>query len=501
MLLHLKEEGVAITIDEPAQDPLRVAARLAFLPEILTGAAPVVHVAGLHGMLERVLVHPGHHENASAGFGTLLHNRGNQAAVIEFEIQVHLLISERRRFRGKKILDRRFSVAECPHFQEDQSVVIASSTHSAPCHRFFEEAPDMISVPLSELMAKLPSQFRKETSAEELSGRKVNLPCRDLLAGNTPRLSLGQLNDLLPDLVVVPEGGDRSEQLNLPAGWVALYYRLVTRFEEVPTECRESRSGKASAVTLPSVDGPAEKSPVTVIEAEMISTNQPEVLSTLESYGAKFHGEKEAQELVPAVSAKRGFFASLPIFRRNVTAKPAPEKQSRVVFPSDIGEKPEALALEPLWKLDPLDQLAEPAALQALFMTEEKLTMDRVIAMAGQLPGLRACILAHGDQVVCASNTPPGIDLQTLSSQAMTMLAQIRESSSKMGLGNVPGVTLHAEQGALSFLHNNELCLLVLHADRGFLPGVRERLQEMLGHLAHAEALPSSPSAQPSLPI
>jgi hypothetical protein len=74
----------------------------------------------------------------------------------------------------------------------------------------------------------------------------------------------------------------------------------------------------------------------------------------------------------------------------------------------------------------------------------------------------------------------------------MTMLAQIRESSAGMGLGAVPAVTLHAEQGALSFLHNGELCLLVLHADRGFIPGVRERLQEMMGHLSEAKpALPS----------
>ena len=70
-------------------------------------------------MLQRVFIHPGHHENASAGFSTLLYNRGNQAAVIEFEIQVHLLISERPRFLGKKILYSRFSVAEWPHFQED----------------------------------------------------------------------------------------------------------------------------------------------------------------------------------------------------------------------------------------------------------------------------------------------------------------------------------------------------------------------------------------------
>jgi predicted regulator of Ras-like GTPase activity (Roadblock/LC7/MglB family) len=212
----------------------------------------------------------------------------------------------------------------------------------------------------------------------------------------------------------------------------------------------------------------------------------------------------EMNDVNKATAPKRGFFASLPIFRRNVDSKTAARERGLVVVPTDSTEAAKPLSLKPLtplWNLDPLDQLAHPAALQALFMTEEKLTLDRVIAMAGQLPGLRACILAHGDQVVCASNTPPGVDLQNLSGQAMTMLAQIRESSSKMGLGNVPGVTLHTDQGAFSFVHNKELCLLVLHSDRGFLPGVRERLQEMLGHLSHAEALPSGPSAQPSLPI
>ncbi len=127
--------------------------------------------------------------------------------------------------------------------------------------------------------------------------------------------------------------------------------------------------------------------------------------------------------------------------------------------------------------------------------------MERVMALAGQLPGLRACVLAHGDQVVCASNTPAEIDLRSLSGQAMTMLSQIRDSSARMGLGAVPAITLHAEHGILSFLHQGELCLLVLHSDRGFVPGVRERLQEMLGHLSLARALPGGPSAQPSLPI
>jgi hypothetical protein len=405
-------------------------------------------------------------------------------------------------------------------------VAIASIISKEPrprAHRFFEEAPTMITVPLSELMSRLPAQYRKETPAEQADGRKVELPCRDLLAGNTPRLSLGQLNDLLPDLVIVPEGADRSQQLALPSGWLALHYRLVTRFEEVVPEKLDA-SIPAAAITAPS---PAKElspntPPITAIEAavtpptlpaEIPSSEKPveqshktEQIGPMKQVDQSISGKNESpQAEIPeeALNAapKRGFFASLPIFRRNVTPKPAAQERGLVIVPADTAEAPKTLVLDPLWKLDPLDQLADPTALQALFMTEEKLTLERVIAMAGQLPGLRACILAHGEQVVCASNTPPGVDLQNLSGQAMIMLAQIRESSSKMGLGNVPGVTLHADQGALSFLHNKELCLLVLHADRGFLPGVRERLQEMLGHLSHAKALPSGPSAQPSLPI
>ena len=49
-LLHLEKESVPVAVNEPAKDLLCVAARFALLPEFLTGAAPVVHVAGLDGV-------------------------------------------------------------------------------------------------------------------------------------------------------------------------------------------------------------------------------------------------------------------------------------------------------------------------------------------------------------------------------------------------------------------------------------------------------------------
>jgi len=291
-------------------------------------------------------------------------------------------------------------------FQDDLCVTLSLSPQQR-CQ------PDWISVPIAGLLSRLPSKYR-EQKGEDRAGVNIDLPCRELFQGNTPRLPLARLQELLPGLVQIPEGGDPAQLITLPAGWLSLYY---------------------------GVNAPKEVS----------HTNEtPE--------------EKQQQ----------------------IKATPAPVVEKPTVL---LASSTAALTLERLGKLDPQAQLRDTEALQSLFMTEENLTLERVIALAGELPGLRACVLAHGDQVVCASHTPAGIDLQTLSGQAMTMLSQIRESSSQMGLGTVPAITLHGDQGVLSFIHHGELCLLVLHADRGFVPGVRERLQEMVGHLSSARTL------------
>ena len=400
--------------------------------------------------------------------------------------------------------------------------------------RYREVAPENISVPVAELLGKLPEQYRgKGDGAAE---QRVEIPCRDLLGGNTPRMSLGRLEELLPDLVVIPEAEDRGNPLHLPAGWLALHFGLITRLEEIPRAERKDEAAGTDAAGMP--------------DAMVTAGGSLDPVSDdVKADG----GEVDGKPTFPEAVRKRSIFDSLPMFRRQrpvdvplpVTSAPVPareasevaseeplrELQETEVVPHpvtsgvvvvDMAEpahpaevvvvpvEPESanikesaspstvvteVTVERLWKLDPSDQIAESAALQSLFMTEEKLTLDRVIGMAGSLPGLKACVLAHGEQVICAPSNASGIDLRNLSSQAMTMLSQIRESSSNMGLGSVPAVTLHADQGTLSFLHNGELCLLVLHADRGFIPGVRERLQDMLGHLV--DARPSLPGKSP----
>jgi predicted regulator of Ras-like GTPase activity (Roadblock/LC7/MglB family) len=394
-------------------------------------------------------------------------------------------------------------------------------------YRYYEEAPGTVTLPAGELMTLLPSDLR---GGGEPGHRAVEIPCADLLAGNTPRIALGRLQELLPELIQIPEGRDPAEKIPLPAGWIALNYKLVTRREELPPE------EAPAATAIEEKPAPALPKEDSVIK-EIKATNEPpapKIVSEAVLVGSApppLSEPSKPKEVIPPPASgesdlpkpRLGLFASLPIFRRHasvetpavevIQAVPAlgknakdakdaatPEAKNEVpverkdsIAPAVPPPTGVSLALEPLWKLDPQDPLADPTALQALFMTEEKLTLERVISKAGELPGLKACVLAHGDKVLCATNTASGVDLRTLSGQAMTMLGQIRESTASMGLGAVPAVTLHAEQGALSFLHNGELCLLVLHADRGFVPGVKERLQEMLGHLKEARpALPNT---------
>jgi len=144
-------------------------------------------------------------------------------------------------------------------------------------------------------------------------------------------------------------------------------------------------------------------------------------------------------------------------------------------------------------------EIHEQDALQAIFMTEEFLAVDRVVELCGGLPGIKSCVLSQASTVLASHNVPDSIDLVSLSAHAMEMLSGMRTASAKMGIGAVPAVTVHSEKGPITFFHHEDLCLLVLHKDRGFVPGVREKLQQVVEELTRANLpLPVS-SPRPAL--
>lgn len=141
--------------------------------------------------------------------------------------------------------------------------------------------------------------------------------------------------------------------------------------------------------------------------------------------------------------------------------------------------------------MSPEPQIEQQEALQALFLTEENLTVPRVLELCCTLPGITSCVLARGASVIAAHNVPSHVDIVSLSANATEMLRAMRESSARMGVGAVPAVTLHTEKGVISFFHGDELALLVFHKDRGFVPGVREKMTAAIAELSKARlALP-----------
>jgi predicted regulator of Ras-like GTPase activity (Roadblock/LC7/MglB family) len=159
------------------------------------------------------------------------------------------------------------------------------------------------------------------------------------------------------------------------------------------------------------------------------------------------------------------------------------------------------LKIEPLPKseLKRAGEIPDQDALQSVFMTEEFLSVDRVVELCGGLPGITSCVLAHGSAVLASHNVPESIDLVSLSAHALEMLAAMRRSAARMGIGAVPAVTIHSEKGPITFFHQDDLCLLVLHKDRGFVPGVREKLQQVVAHLSEASLVLPVGASRPIL--
>lgn len=163
--------------------------------------------------------------------------------------------------------------------------------------------------------------------------------------------------------------------------------------------------------------------------------------------------------------------------------EPTPEPEP---LPAPLPSHVRVLETEHLVARKTPEEIDDDAAMQALFLTEEKLTVDRVIELCSELPGIHSCVLARETVVVAAHNAPTNVDLISLSAHASEMLATMRASTARMGVGSVPAVTLHTEKGVISFFHRDDLTMLVFHKDRGFVPGVREKMAAVLGELTKA---------------
>jgi len=171
----------------------------------------------------------------------------------------------------------------------------------------------------------------------------------------------------------------------------------------------------------------------------------------------------------PAVSEE---IAPLPSWKRIAKPMLAPAPQASQSPPKASKPTPEN---PPLGEITIIGE-AE-SRLRQIFMTDQPFTIERLIALAGDLPGLRGCSLAKGNEIIVSSRAPSRLDLRGLGSRAGDLLAGISAAS---GLGLIPEVTIHAESDTISILQRGQLVLVAAHAEHAFLPGVREKLETVL---------------------
>jgi predicted regulator of Ras-like GTPase activity (Roadblock/LC7/MglB family) len=407
-----------------------------------------------------------------------------------------------------------------------------------PRYRYYSNPPTTVSLRLADLAPQIPEAARLPGFNAE---KTVELSCEEIFTGPVPKLSLSRLAELANEDVRSAEVAETS--IGLPVARLALAFRFINHRELIeepppPKPAKPERSLEdfaakderpkagqelaAEGVTISPLGGNAPganetepNSPADASDALQRSAPMGGSPSQIASGGA------DTEEIKPGEPETWRPITVFPIFRRKAVepqvrppvAPLRPVVESRAPpppsAPSDFAKPPqeatmapptappkdaapqirEAVLLEtershaPSRRIEVVDQ----DALQAVFMTEEMLSVDRVVELCGALPGIKSCILAHGAVVLASHNVPESIDLVSLSAHALEMLAAMRQSAARMGIGAVPAVTIHAEKGPITFFHQDDLCLLVMHKDRGFVPGVREKLQQVLEHLAQGD--------------
>jgi hypothetical protein len=298
----------------------------------------------------------------------------------------------------------------------------------------------------------------------------LEVPTSHLLAHIVPTVSLRLIAESYPDFVEPTD-----ELIRIPAAKLATTYRLqeITGDFEPAPPASESLLGneipspvanlgnlaeaKAEALSLPDTDTPPTETADTLEHSPSTPGSQLEPPSS--------ESPKKLAELLN----------SLPTFRRITHEQPGalvPITASDLVI--DI---PDA---------ESSGDIPDQQALQSLFLTEEKLTIDRVVELCGTLPGIRSCVLTRDEMVVSSHNVPENVDLISLSSNASAMLDSMQAASLGMGVGDIPALTLHTSRGPLSIVRSDRLTMLVFHAERGFIPGVREKMAAALGELSRA---------------
>ena len=324
-------------------------------------------------------------------------------------------------------------------------------------------------------ISSVPAPQTEPTPTPELVANVASTAVADAVPTESPAAPVVEdgpsqviVADQLPAPVELPGLGDefdRSDVLgrdipldpdeNLPTE--PFPTERITDTKDAVTEARvEVPTVATPAVEIPAVvnDLPAEP----VVEPPAVAEPVPvaEALAVLESTAP-------AETVEPVIQTPEA------------VVQPAPEPA--VAAPAALDPKP-AVSSPTVAQLKGRD-----SALQTLFMTEEELDARAVVRLVCSLPGVTGCAVMFADGLRLAGNFPEG-DAEGFSAMAPPFYKRTQNFVSELKLGGLKTFTVYTEKDLLSFFMHDDICLSVRHSGRGFLPGVREKLETVTRELA-----------------
>jgi predicted regulator of Ras-like GTPase activity (Roadblock/LC7/MglB family) len=177
---------------------------------------------------------------------------------------------------------------------------------------------------------------------------------------------------------------------------------------------------------------------------------------------------------------------SEPVLDKEQTPAPNEAATTAPVFssdalPADVGEQ--QVPSPPSRFLSEIPVNVDSEKLRSIFMTDEALDLPKTIRMVGELPGLRACLLNTVDGLKLAGSLNDPSQEQAISALMPALFQQARSKLASARLGMLETITLYCGQGQLSTFIQGKLSLTVLHDNRPFKPGVREKVQAVISEL------------------
>jgi predicted regulator of Ras-like GTPase activity (Roadblock/LC7/MglB family) len=129
------------------------------------------------------------------------------------------------------------------------------------------------------------------------------------------------------------------------------------------------------------------------------------------------------------------------------------------------------------------DAAAAGTRLQAIFLTDEPLDLAKTIDKIVELPGLQSCFLTTTEGLTLAGNARDPEHEKVISSVLADIFQRTHSRLQELNSGPLEGLTLYCGSKHFSTFVRDNLCLTVVHGERPFKPGVREKIQVILQEL------------------